>query len=168
MINAEKARVSASPASDTSPNFLYDIISQPPLFVNFGSLFLFDFTFDNIDVVNVWKENAPWNTYGATAPTNSLWLGEAGIPPAPDTDWRLVSSDVAGDGVDGINGKKMIDGPFKGFFANFNYKPGTAGEELPPYTGQIESAEASFSMGLWSLLAGLISVFGLRRINNKK
>ena len=97
-----------------------------------------------------------------------MWLGEAGVPPAPDTKWRLVSTDVADDGVDGINGTPMIDGPFKGFFANFNYKPATAGTRPPPYEGEIESTKASLSMGLWSVLVRLFSVFGLRRLNNKK
>jgi len=155
------------PLGDQGAKAQYLIMTLQP--GEIGAHILFDWnTASNIDVVNIWKENAQWDTYGAVAPKNQLWLGDAGIPPAADTDWRLVSSDVAGDGVDGINGTPMIDGPFEGYFANFNYKPGTAGEDLPPHTGQIESTKASFSMGLWSLLAGLISVFGLRRIKNKK
>lgn len=125
----------------------------------------------DIDVVNVWRENAQWDTYGAAAPKNELWLGEAGIPPALDANWRLVSSDVKGDGVDAVNGSPMLDGPFEGYFANFNYKPDGVGEAKAPITTEISDVgvdSLAFSMGLWSLLAGLLSVFGLRKINNKK
>ncbi|MDX2505599.1 MAG: hypothetical protein QNL62_14130, partial [Gammaproteobacteria bacterium] len=127
----------------------------------------------DIDVINKWKEDDVWfdpdgqfdTNDPSTSTINDLWLGATGVAPAVDTSWRLVSTDVNGDGN---NGSPMIDGPFNGYYANFNYKPAGAGESLPPYTGQIEDVDVSFSMGLWSLLAGLFSVFGLRRINNKK
>ncbi|MDT8281879.1 MAG: DUF5011 domain-containing protein, partial [Gammaproteobacteria bacterium] len=135
-----------------------------------GGHILFDWNGNlDIDVLNFWKENEPWDTYGDVEPKNQLWVGAAGIPPAPDANWRLVSSDVPGDGVENINGSPMIDGPFKGFFPNFNFKPDSSGEALPPFDGQINAAKAdTLSMGLWALLAGLLSVFGLRRIANKK
>jgi len=123
----------------------------------------------DIDVVNKWEENGVWNDPdGPTSGSNNLWLGAKGIAPAVDTTWRLVSTDVNGDG---INGTPMLDGPFIDNYANFNYKPAGAGESLPPYTGSIEDVSVdslAFSMGWWSLLAGLLPVFGLRRINNKK
>jgi len=123
----------------------------------------------DIDVVNKWDQNAQWtDTDGPTTGTNNLWLGAKGIAPAIDATWTLVSIDANGDG---INGTPMLDGPFLTNYANFNYKPSGAGESLPPFTGNIDDVNVdslAFSMGWWSLLAGLLPVFGLRRINNKK
>jgi len=95
----------------------------------------------------------------------------------------LAVFDTTGDN----NGTLSDDGagtltytPFTGFTGterfSFTATDGTtdadpnvlAIEILPPYTGQIEDVDVSFSMGLWSLLAGLFSVFGLRRIHHKK
>ena len=84
-----------------------------------GMHMLFDYNgiFD-IDIVNVWDQNAAWNdSTGQGDAYNDLWMGFAGIAPDPTTRWSLVSSDVNGDG---INGLPMVDGPFTGFYANFN------------------------------------------------
>jgi len=98
-------------------------------------------------------------------------------PPAVDTTWLLVSTDVPENGVplvdggigDGVNGRPMIDGPFNSFHVNFNLGPGAAGVKVDAPLATITPVKApAFSMGVWSLLAGLFSVFGLRRINNKK
>jgi len=86
-----------------------------------GAHILFDWnTTINIDIVNVWDVNGVWDTYGATFPINALWTGPAGVAPDPATTWKLVSRDVNGDL---INGAPMIDGPFQGFYANFNAGP---------------------------------------------
>ena len=97
-------------------------------------------------------------------------------PPALDTVWALVSMDVPEDGIpggkgDGFNGRPMIDGPFNGYHANFNLGPGSAGVQKEKVVSKISDVavdKIAFSMGFWSLMAGLLSVFGLRRINNKK
>ncbi len=163
-----KVDCSSNPLGDQDAIQRYMTLTLEPNQV--GVHILFDWNLaKNIDVALAWKEDTSWNTYGKTAPTNQLWLGNAGVPPSPTTDWRFVSSDVPNDGTDGINGTPMVDGAFIGFYANFNYKPGTAGEKLPPVDTEISDVEVGgFSMGIWSLMAGLFSVFGLRRINNKK
>ena len=75
----------------------------------------------NIDIVNVWNRNDVWDTYGDEPPKNELYTGLAGPSPDPDTLWALVSTDVNGDG---IHGAPMVDGPFRGYYANFNASPG--------------------------------------------
>lgn len=121
-----------------------------------------------IDVVNVWKRNAQWNDHGDAAPKNALWLGAAGVTPATDANWKLVSTDFNGDGN---NASPMIDGAFLGSYANFNYKADKAGTPPPPYNGTISSVDVdtlSFSTNLWMSLSILFGIFGLRKINNKK
>jgi hypothetical protein len=79
----------------------------------------------DIDVVNVWDRNAQWNDpngQGDFARTNDLWTGGTwagpdGLTVNPLTTWQFVSTDPDGDG---INGVKMVDGPFIGFSPNFN------------------------------------------------
>ncbi|MCW8829920.1 MAG: cadherin-like domain-containing protein, partial [Gammaproteobacteria bacterium] len=78
----------------------------------------------NIDVVNLWDIDGVWNDPdGAASPINDLWLGAAGISPDPEASWNLVSRDA---NADGINGSPMVDGPFLGYYANFNKGPGIA------------------------------------------
>ncbi|MDH5710884.1 MAG: cadherin-like domain-containing protein, partial [Gammaproteobacteria bacterium] len=98
-----------------------------------GVHMLFDYngTFD-IDVVNVYDKNAVWNDpTGQGDQVNDLWTGPAGASPDPLAPWGLVSRDVNGDG---INGSPMVDGPFVGFYANFNDAPSGTAAALPPIT----------------------------------
>ena len=119
----------------------------------------------DIDVVNVWKVNEKWTDPDPTDKLpNPLHTGPAGVPPAEDANWRLVSTDKDGDGV---NGQPMIDGAFIGSNANFNYKPDKAGKS-EDYTDTISEVKApAFSFGVWSILVGLVSLLGLRRISKK-
>ncbi len=74
-----------------------------------GTHLLFDWNNNkNIDVVNVWTPNAVF------APS-VLWTGACGSQVAAKV-WDWISTDWDGDG---INGKKMVDGPFL-FSVNFN------------------------------------------------
>ena len=121
----------------------------------------------DIDVVNKWVAGK-WDNHGDTAPVNAQWIGAAGVPPAtPENsadpaDWVLASTDLNGDG---INASPMIDGAFVGSYANFNYKPNRSGTPLEPVTTEISDVDIDgFSFSLWTLVAGLISLFGLRRI----
>lgn len=83
-----------------------------------GAHILFDWNkAKNIDVVNVWDKNAVWNRHGKTGTQNQLFAGAAGVAPDPAAKWAFVSTDVNGDG---FNGSPMIDGPFIGYYANFN------------------------------------------------
>lgn len=134
-----------------------------------GAHILFDWnTSSNIDVVNVWKKDGVWDQHGDADPKNKLYDGSAGNPPDPATTWKLVSTDVNGDG---INGSPMVDGPFQDFYANFNAGPGESLPPPPPYTGTAPDTKlgsdllASFS--LWGLFASLVTLFGLRRISKK-
>ncbi|RDH81016.1 MAG: hypothetical protein DIZ80_12900 [endosymbiont of Galathealinum brachiosum] len=75
----------------------------------------------NIDMVNVWNRDAVWDDAdGVSNIKNNLFGGDAGSAPDPASTWMLVSTDVNGDG---INGSPMVDGPFIGFYANFNAAP---------------------------------------------
>ena len=74
----------------------------------------------------------------------------------------------AGNEGSGINGGPFVDGAFLGFGANFNLGPATAGTITEREVTHIKPVEASLSLGVWSLLAGLLSIFGFRRFNNKK
>lgn len=121
----------------------------------------------NIDVVNVWEPGGKWEDDDGVGGKNDIWLGPLGVPPHRDANWELASKDVNGDG---INGAPMIDGPFPQNYANFSWKADRAGVKLPDITEEISDVDVdklAFSMGLWSMLAGLIAVFGLRRLNNK-
>lgn len=86
----------------------------------YGLHMLFDWsTTVNIDVVNVWDQDAPFDpAEDAGDLLNNLYTGPAGVTPAPDGHYRFVSIDPEGDGINGI---PMIDGPFSGFSANFNF-----------------------------------------------
>jgi len=153
-----------------------------------GAHILFDWGSDNaftpcgvancdIDVVQAWGRNGVWPDPDGDGPTNNLFLegpflleDENGdpAPPAEDTTWFLVSNDVNGeDGLDGINGERFIDGAFIGFRANFNFGPGDAGIIVEKEVTKIKEADAS-SLGLWTLLGSLFSIFGLRKYYNKK
>ena len=130
-----------------------------------GGHMLFDWnTTANIDVVNVWDRDAVWDTYGNTAPFNQLWTGPAGAAPDETKPWELVSRDVNGDG---LNGSPMVDGPFIGFSASFNFGPGGVGEGL----ADIETTSSDTKLGgggmisLAALLGSLSLIMLLRRRN---
>jgi hypothetical protein len=136
-----------------------------------GAHILFDWSDStNIDVVNVWSLGEAWDTYGLAPPQNELWTGATGPAPDPETLWVWVSTDVNGDG---INGTPMVDGPFQGYYANFNRSPLTTGESKPPYTGtapdtKIGSGLFASPMNPWLLLTVAMALFGLRRFNYKQ
>lgn len=46
-----------------------------------------------------------------------LFLGLAGIAPEVSTQWKLVSTDL---NFDGINGAPLLEAPFNGYYLNFN------------------------------------------------
>ncbi len=136
----------------------------------FGAHILFDWnTSVNIDVVNVWDQNKQWDRLGNTGEVNKLWLGTAGLPPAEDANWELVSTDVDGDG---INGSPMVDGPFVDFSANFNNKPDKAGIPPEPFVNTQQDTELGSgilaSMNIVALFASLMMLVGLRHIGRKK
>lgn len=99
-----------------------------------GAHILWDWnSFYNVDIVNVWSQNAvfgPSSMYIGPAGLNSPYMGTN----SPDKVWDLMSTDANAScpgavdnngtpincGPDGINGIPMIDGPFLGFSANFN------------------------------------------------
>lgn len=135
----------------------------------YGAHILFDWnTTDNIDVVNVWNQNTSWDRLGQTGDNNKLWLGTAGLPPAEDANWELVSSDVNGDD---INGSPMVDGPFVQFYANFNNKPDKAGILPAPYTGTAQDTKLGSgilaSMNVMGLFASLMLLVGFRHYSRK-
>ncbi|ARN75735.1 hypothetical protein BST96_17455 [Oceanicoccus sagamiensis] len=74
---------------------------------------------ENIDVVNVYDINSSFTTNSPGA----IWTGANYGPypwssvPTEDTVWRLVSTDVDGDGVAGM---QMVDGALAGWNVNFN------------------------------------------------
>jgi hypothetical protein len=75
-----------------------------------GAHMLFDWNVStNIDVVDIWDQTAMFSP-------SLLYAGPVGSN-STDTVWDLMSSDWDGDSQ---NGAAMIDGPFKGFKANFN------------------------------------------------
>jgi len=129
-----------------------------------GAHILFDWnTTSNIDVVNVWDIDAVWDQHGDADPKNQLYNGLAGLAPDPATTWKLVSTDVNGDGV---NSSPMVDGPFQGFYANFNAGPGATAPPPEPYTGTAPDTKlsAGLSLNIWGLFAGLLTLLGLRRL----
>ena len=76
----------------------------------------------NIDVVLVWEydgvfDSQPLEGCEQGLPGQCLWQGKAGLTPALDCEYELVSRDADGDGVPGA---RMVDGAFIGFRANFN------------------------------------------------
>ena len=135
----------------------------------FGAHILFDWNVtENIDVVNVWDQNKQWDRLGHTGEINKLWLGTAGLPPAEDANWELVSTDVDGDG---INGSPMLDGPFPNFSANFNNKPDKAGIPPEPFVHTQQDTQLGdgilASMNIVALFASLMMLLGLRQIGRK-
>jgi len=124
----------------------------------------------DIDVVNVWEIDGVWDQHGDSDPKNKLWDGAAGDAPDPSTNWKLVSTDVNGDA---INGAPMVDGPFQGFYANFNAGPGGSLPPPPPYTGTAPDTKLGDSLFVspvnpWALITGLLTLLGLRRFSKKE
>lgn len=100
-----------------------------------GGHMLFDWnTSTNIDIVDVWSTNA---VFGPSA----MHTGASGGNPA-NTVWALMSTDWDGDG---INGVKMIDGPFINFSANYNLNA------------------VPIPAAFWLIGSGLIGLFGFLR-----
>lgn len=134
-----------------------------------GAHILFDWSSSkNIDVVNVWNIDAVWDRHGDTDLINKLYDGEAGLAPDPLKPWKLVSTDVNGDDV---NGSPMVDGPFGGFYANFNAGPGgTTTKEI--YVGTASDTDIGgsglASLNVWALLTGLTTLLGLRLCRRKR
>jgi hypothetical protein len=126
---------------------------------NIGAHMLFDWNVtSNIDVINVWKPNASFDTKPG-GPKNDMVLagtygGPAGNQPDPQGLWNYASTDVGGDT---INGMKMIDGPFPGFNANFNLGPQSTCTPVPPPV--TTAPENSLSKGFFgcSLTDGKVS-----------
>jgi hypothetical protein len=109
----------------------------------------------NIDVFVVWEQDA---VFQGSPTDNDANLGAKGAV------WDLASVDGNGDGVPGI---AMIDGPFKGFRANFNLSEEGVDVELPPEphdVGDADTGGGSGSMDGWTL-GGLVAGLGalLRR-----
>ncbi len=124
-------------AADGSVNCVVDGTPQT-MVVGDGQVgvhMLFDWnTSVSIDVINVWNVNAAW-AYGPndgstnnrlqTADTDCIVLKKADLS-TPEctaffaTEWLFTSTDPDGNGVPGSG---MIDGPFRGFNANFNIGP---------------------------------------------
>jgi len=135
-----------------------------------GAHILFDWsTSSNIDVVNVWAQNAVWDRLGKTGGTqNRIYLGETGVPPAEDATWALISTDINGDG---FNGAPMVDGPFQGYYANFSYKPGSSGAGIEPFVNTQQDTELGSSLlasfNVYLLILGIFSLLGIRRIYSK-
>lgn len=124
----------------------------------------------DIDVVNVWDVDGVWNQHGDTNPRNQLFAGAAGIAPDPTTTWALVSTDVNNDG---INASPMVDGPFEGFYANFNSTPaGAMAGEVVPLPHKQDDTDIGdsplASMNIFALFASLMTLFGLRHFGRKK
>ena len=150
--------------------------SGPPITMTvgpgqFGAHILFDWnTTINIDVVNVWDVDGVWDQHGDIDPKNQLLDGAAGAAPDPTTTWKLVSTDINGDGN---NGSPMVDGPFQGFYANFNAGPGASLPPPEPYTGsapntKLGSGLFASPMNPWMLFMALVSLLGLRRLSKKQ
>lgn len=136
----------------------------------YGAHILFDWSSSSdIDVVNVWDQDAQWDRHGQTGETNKLHLGAAGIIPAEDAFWELVSTDINGDN---INGSPMVDGPFQGFYANFNNTPDKAGGAVEPFVHTQQDTELGSgvfgSMNIIGLFSSLMLLLGLRHIGRKK
>ena len=130
-----------------------------------GAHILFDYNGTyNIDVVVVWDKDAIWDDPdGDLTSTNKLYDGEAGLPPDPASPWKLVSRDVNGDG---INGTPMVDGPFVGFYANFNAGPGGTVAPPEPITTTVTDTKLGGALS-WLVLLGMLPLIGFFRRNNK-
>ena len=127
-----------------------------------GVHILFDWNgTENIDVVNVWERDAVWiDPDGDTTTKNNVYDGVSGDAPDVTLPWKLVSTDFD---ADGINGSPMVDGPFIGFFANFNVGPSGTATRLP-YTEEVD-VDADFkskpSAGSMTWLAIALSPIAL-------
>ena len=130
-----------------------------------GAHMLFDYNGnENIDVVIVWNKDAVWDDPdGVDGPTNNLFTGDAGLAPDPTTTWKLVSTDVDGDG---INGSPMVDGPFIGFSANFNAGPGATAAPPPPITTTVVDTKLGGALS-WLMLLGILPLTTLFRRTRK-
>lgn len=151
------------PAGTVGPNSITLEVGADQI----GAHILFDWsTTEDIDVINVWERNGVWDRAGATGNENKLFLGPAGATPAEDAVWELVSVDANGDG---INGAPMVDGPFQGFYANFNNKPDRGSNDGPNVIvmeqGDTELGDSLLaSIDIYLLLSGVLSILGLRRL----
>lgn len=134
-----------------------------------GAHILFDWNgVLNIDVVNVWDRNAVWDDFGDTPPRNALFLGPGGSPPDVTKPFKLVTTTQFTDVNGPVHGSPMIDGPFVGFYANFNAGPGGVGEALPPIVSAApDTSIGASSMSVWTMLTGLFSLLGLRIASRK-
>ncbi len=136
-----------------------------------GAHMLFDWnTTTNIDVVDIWDQSAVF------APSQ-LYTGAAGCANTAQV-WNLMSSDWDGDGR---NGARMIDGPFKGFSANFNLRTTTTALACGAYTPTVNVSSPSGAGGCsinptptnlqaradWWLVAGFLAWLGGIRIRFK-
>lgn len=121
----------------------------------------------NIDVGVVWDQNEQWTDPDPSASkTNTLYLGQPGeTGPAPDAFWDLVSTDPDGDLINGI---KMVDGPFKGFNANFNFNPDSTAESAAIVMDAPDTKLGSGSVGLAGLLASLLTLISFGALRKRK
>ena len=131
-----------------------------------GAHMLFDYNGTyNIDVVVVWDKDAAWDDPDGTASSaNDLWAGTAGLAPDPTGNWKLVSRDVNGDG---INGAPMVDGPFVDFYANFNAGPGGTVAGPAPITTEVVDTRLGSGMLNWGVLLAILPLIGLLRRRNQ-
>jgi len=125
-----------------------------------GAHMLFDWNGNvNIDVVNVWDLNAIWafgpndgNTKSIleTQDSNCNGIGKKADLGSPEcaaffaTEWLFASTD---DNGDGIPGTPMVDGPFRGFNANFNLRPEVSAVPVPA--------------AIWLMGSGLLGLLGV-------
>jgi len=157
-----------APSSTASKNYNFTV---GPNQIAAHILFDWNGTFD-IDVVEVWNKN---QVFGPSP----LDLTDDGCA-NPQNLWDLMSSDWDNDGK---NGGKMIDGPFKGFSANFNIMTVNAPLSCSGiYTPSVNVADPSNAPGCsisatpisavkqgdWWLVAGFIAWLGGIRFRIKR
>jgi hypothetical protein len=126
----------------------------------------------NIDVVEIWNSTQVFSP-------SPLDLTDDGCA-NPQNVWDLMSTDWDGDGK---NGGQMIDGPFKGFSANFNIMTtGTALSCSGTYTPTVNVTDPSgaggcsigsrpsngIQRGDWWLVAGFLTWLGALRMRFKR
>ena len=121
----------------------------------------------NIDVGIVWDQNEQWTDPDpSSAKTNTLYFGRPGeIGPAPDASWDLVSTDPDGDLINGI---KMVDGPFRGFNANFNFNPDSTAESVAIVMDAPDTKLGSGSVGLAGLFTSLLTLLSFGTFRKRK
>ena len=126
-----------------------------------GAHMLFDWNVTtNIDVVNVWDKNAVWDDHGDASPKNAMWTCEAGTPPDPTAPFKLISTDY---NADGINSSPMVDGPFKGFYANFNMGPSAFSAGCEVISTSAPDTKLGSGALSWSMLLGIIPLVAFFR-----